>query len=327
MLLVDAATVRRLLTPQAAVEAVDLAFRAAAQGSVVQPQRLVMAHGDGRALATMPALVEGLGLGTKVVTISPDNPRRGAPVHSILVLLMDLEDGSPLALVEGSRITALRTAAGSALATDALALPEASTLAVLGAGVQARAHVECLVRTRPIRRLRLWSRRRESAEVFAQEVRATTDLEVSVLDDPDETAAQADVVCTTTASPTPVLDVSGLRPGAHVNAVGASFASLCELTPAAVAACAVYVDSVEAARAEAGDLLNAAAHGCFDLAHVRGELGEVLVGRCPGRQGTAEITLFKSVGLAAQDVAVASLVVEAARAEGLGLEVSVGAHA
>ncbi len=321
MLILDAQAVRELLTPKDALCAVEAAFRAVEHEAAVQPQRIVMSHGDGRALAAMPAAVEGHGLGAKIVTITPENVNAGRPVNTILILLFDEADGTPLALLDGTRITALRTAAASALATAALARPDADTLAVLGAGVQAGAHVECLREVRPIRHLRVWSRRPASAVALADDVRATTDLDVRVVGDPDEAAAGADVVCTTTASAEPVLGAGGLRPGMHVNAVGASFAGRCELTPEAVATTVVYVDSIEAARREAGDLLNAQAHGSFRLDAVRGELGGLLCGRCPGRASETEITLFKSVGLAVQDVAVAAVVFAAARKAARGLNV------
>ncbi|MFI1996868.1 ornithine cyclodeaminase family protein [Actinoplanes sp. NPDC020271] len=326
MLVIDAAAVAELLTPRRALGAVEEAFRALERDAVVQPQRIVMGHGRGRALAAMPAMVETHGLGAKLVTITPENIEAGRPAHTILILLFNEADGTPLALLDGSRITALRTAAASALATAALARPEAETLAILGAGVQARAHVECLREVRPIRRVRVWSRRRASAEALAADVRAGTTLDVVVVDNPDKAAAEADIVCTTTASTTPVLSLDGVRPGVHVNAIGASFASLCELTPEAVAAAAVYVDSLAAARREAGDLLNATEHGVFGFDAVRGELGGLLTGRCPGRASEDEITLFKSVGLAAQDITVGAFVAAAAREAGHGTDVALGRH-
>jgi ornithine cyclodeaminase len=276
--------------------------------------------------ASMPCHVAGDGYGVKAIMLKPDNEARGLPVHVGALLLFSPDNGYPVALLDAAAITAVRTAAVSAVATDALADANAGDLAVIGSGVQARSHLEAMALVRNLRRVRVWSRTPARAEDFRGWAAAHLGVDVEVRPSVSAATEGADLVCTTTSATEPVVAASDLARGAHVNAVGASVASARELTSAAVARCAVFVDSRESAANEAGDLRTPLHEGVIGADHVRAELGEVLLGRVGGRSGADEITLFKSLGLAAQDVASGFAVVRAAHERGLGDRVSYGPH-
>ncbi|MFJ8686674.1 ornithine cyclodeaminase family protein [Micromonospora wenchangensis] len=331
MIVIDGATVRRLLPMADAVDLMRDTFRRYSAGRVVQPVRHMVRSPGGEVLAVMPAHVAApdpattagpyAGYGLKTVLIKPDNAARGLPVHVGLVLVFDPDTGLPAALVDAAALTAIRTAAASAAATDALARPDATVLAVLGAGVQARSHLRALGVVRPVKEVRVWNHRPASARALADWARDELDLDVTVVDTVPAAVADADVICTVTAAAEPVLPAAPVAAGAHINAVGSSFADRRELAGDLVGRCAVFVDSRESARAEAGDLLLAAREGHFRIEAVRAEVGEVLGGDHPGRSHTGEITLFKSLGLAAQDVVTGFALYQRAVAAGVGQRV------
>ena len=222
----------------------------------------------------------------------------------------------------GGSLTAVRSEAERAVAEEVLARPDAGDLAILGSGAQARAHLEAMAEVRPVRRVRVWSRTAANAEAFAVWARQLLPgVEVEAAATVSAALAGADLVCTTTASHEPLVEAADLAPGAHVNAVGASVADARELTSAAVARCAIYVDSKESAANEAGDLRAPLAEGLIDAGRIRGELGEVLLGRAEGRRDEREITLYKSLGLAVQDVAAGFAALRGATERGLGTDV------
>lgn len=359
MLVIDGATVERLLPMADAVDLMRDTFRRYSAGRVVQPVRHMVRSPSGEVLAVMPAYVgppaatspevgspgavppgagapgagspgtessplsdSYAGYGLKTVLIKPDNASRGLPVHIGMVLVFDPETGMPAALIDAAALTAIRTAAASAAATDALARPEAAVLAILGAGVQARSHLRAMCAVRKPKEVRVWNHRVPSARTFADWARDRLDLTVTVAATVSDAVADADVICTVTAAREPLLPAAAVAPGAHVNAVGSSFADRRELAGDLVARCAVFVDSRESAHAEAGDLLLAAREGHFDTGAIRAEIGEVLRGAHPGRSGPEEITLFKSLGLAAQDVVAGFAVYRRAVAAGAGEEVA-----
>ncbi|TCO61173.1 ornithine cyclodeaminase family protein [Actinocrispum wychmicini] len=326
MLIIDAETVRTLYTMDRAIAAMRLAFVRLAEGQVTQPPRLMAALSRQNTLALMPAEVIGESLGVKLVTIFPGNVAAQRSPHSLLVTMFDANDGRLTSIIDGAELTAIRTAATSAVATDLLARPDSTTLAVLGAGVQARAHLRAMAAVRPIATARVWSRRPERAAEVATWAAAELDLDCRPAPDPATAMAGADILCTATASSEPIVTAAMLGPGIHINAVGASFPSHRELSGAAVAAASVFVDSHEAARREAGDLVLAAADGNFDLDRIRGELGDLLLDRCAGRRSDLEITLFKSVGAAIQDVQSGAAVEALARSAGAAVvEIPIGA--
>ncbi|MFI2612890.1 ornithine cyclodeaminase family protein [Kitasatospora sp. NPDC018619] len=333
MLLLDQEAVHEAFPMADAIPVLAEAMRRHSAGLVTQPLRQVLRPAtEGSMFAVMPghlglpAAGEGFepalgglgGYGLKAIMFKPDNPAKGLHAHVGAVFLFDPETGALAAVLDGAAVTAVRTAAVSAVATAALAAPDAGDLAVLGSGVQARSHLEAMAEVRRLRRVRVWSRTAAHAREFAQWARERVEVPVEVAATPAGALAGADLVCTTLATREPVVEAADLAPGAHVNAVGASVRDARELHSAAVARCSVFVDSRESALAEAGDLLAPIAEGLIGPDHVRAELGEVLLGRAAGRRAAAETTLYKSLGMAGQDIAAGFAVLRAATARGLG---------
>ena len=338
--------VERLLPMGECIAVMERALRDLALGAAVQPLRSVMRL-DGRPglLGLMPGQIqvpagapsgaaeaspadaagEGYGrpsgsiAGVKVVSIFPGNRERGDESHFGAVLLFETETGRPIAHLDAAAITAIRTAAVSAVATRLLAREDAGELALLGAGVQARTHLAALREVREIRRVRVWSRRPESARRFAAEEGARHRLPVASAPSAAAAVAGADLVCTVTASREPVLAGEWLSPGVHVNAVGASAAASRELDSAAVARSRLFVDRRESTINESGDFLFPLREGVIAEDHIQGEIGDLLLGRLPGRRSASEITLFKSLGLAVEDLAAAHHVYRQAVAQGRGI--------
>jgi ornithine cyclodeaminase len=234
------------------------------------------------------------------------------------VLLFDVSNGYPLAIVDAGEITRVRTAAVSGLATRLLARDDAVSLAILGTGTQGFAHLEAMLAVRMLKRIRVWDRQRASAERFAERGNAALGAQIDVVDTPDAAARDADIVCTTTGSREVILRGVHLAAGAHVNAVGACVPTARELDADAVRRSALFVDRRESALREAGDFLLAKQEGAVDDQHIRAELGDVVTGKHAGRSSGDEITLFKSLGLAVEDVAAAHHVYQRARELGRG---------
>jgi len=289
-------------------------------GRALQPVRTVLAiERHAALLAVMPGYLPGSeALGVKVVSVAPRNAERGLPTHLATVLLLDPETGALRAIMDGRLITEMRTAAVSAAAARALALPRASRLALLGTGVQASSHLEALRRVRDLERVRVWSPTRERRESFAREASRRLGLEVEAVDTAERAVRDADLVVTATASHTPVLEGRWLGPGTHVTAVGAARATQRELDAETVRRASVWIDSLAAARVEAGDLLLAERDGVSWNERVRGEIGAVFEGTLAGRARPEEITLFKSLGLAVEDAASARMVWERSLAAAAG---------
>jgi len=275
----------------------------------------------------MPAVV-GSGtnaqIAAKIITVFPGNDATPYDSHIGVVLLFGADHGELLAIADASSITAIRTAAVSGLATRLLARPDAQRLALLGAGTLAMPHLEAVSAVRPIKEVRVWSRSPERAQRFAQNVQEKRGVKVIVARTAQEAVATADIVCTITASRTPVLEGSWLAHGTHVNAVGASLAAARELDTEAVRRARLFVDLRESALNEAGDFLIPRSEGAIGEDHIRGQLGELLTGQVAGRQSPDEITLFKSLGLAVEDVAAIRHVYEKALAAGAGTRVTIG---
>lgn len=307
--------VRALLPMDDCIELMASALADLAQGDAVQPLRnVIRLPGSDSALLSMPGYTGSpAALGVKIITVFPHNHEGGRPSHHAVVLLFSAEHGAPLALVDASALTALRTAAVSAVATRLLARPAASELALLGSGVQADSHLAAMRAVRPIRHVRVWSRTAAHAQAFARRMEELHDIPVEATSG-REAVEPADIVCTCTAAREPVLHGAWLRPGVHVNAVGACTPRARELDTAAVRQARLFVDSREATRHEAGDFLLARSEGAVSDDHILGELGELLVGAVAGRQTDEEITLFESLGLAVEDVAAAHFVYRRASA-------------
>lgn len=330
MLILTRDDLRRAVTMADAMEAVASAFAQLSSGAAAVPlrTRIELPSEQGVALF-MPAYLQGTNaLGLKALTLLPRNvERRGLPAIAALVLVFDAENGQPSALLDGGSLTALRTGAASGVATRLLARDDAKVLAVFGAGAQALPQAWAACVARPIERVWLVNRTRERAERLAADLRAfgppiPPDVRVAAF--AREALAEADVICTVTASSTPLFDAADLRPGTHINAVGAYTGQMREVPAVTIAQARVVVDQREAAWAEAGDLILARDEGAIGAEHVAGELGEIVLGRIAGRTSLEEITCFKSVGNAVQDVAVARVAFERALAQGLGTEVTLG---
>jgi ornithine cyclodeaminase len=252
----------------------------------------------------------------KAINVIPDNPRlRGLDAHQGGVLLSDGDSGQPVAFLNASAITEIRTAAVSAVATRALARADSRELAILGAGVQARSHLEAMRAVREFEHVRIYSPTAEHARALA------ADGGAEAVASAEDAVRQADVVVTATSSLEPVLAKEWLKPGAHVNAIGGRPPVMRELDTATIAESAFFVDRRESAVSEAGDYLAAIEEGAIDEDHIRAELGEVLIGAKPGRSSPDELTVFRSLGLAIEDLAAADHVVRRARAEGIGVDV------
>jgi ornithine cyclodeaminase len=326
ILVISQQEVERLLPMAECLAVMQDALGVLARGEAILPLRQVLLLPGGHsALAAMPAhLSSPAAMGVKVISVFPGNHGTALDSHQGAVLLFEAEQGRLLAIMDASRITAVRTAAVSGVATRALARPEAGTLALLGSGVQAETHLEAMRLVRPLRTVRVWSRDEGHAARFAHAARARHGIEVDVARTARAAVAEADLVCTVTSSREPVLKGEWLRPGVHVNAVGASLRTARELDTAAVARARVFVDRRESAASEAGDLLIPRAEGAIGDDHVLAEIGEVLIGRAPGRRSADEVTLFKSLGLAVEDVAAAHHIYARARAEGAGTWVELG---
>lgn len=331
-LLVSHREVAVLLPMAECIDAMADAFRALARGDALLPLRQVIALPSSRnLLAIMPGQVgtgspggHSVAVGAKVITVFPGNDATPFDSHLGVVLLFEAGMGQLLAIIDASSVTAIRTAAVSGVATRVLANPAAGDLAILGAGVQAMTHLEAMRCVRPIRRVRAWSRSADRCARLAAKAQKQLGIAVEVMTDPEACVRGADLVCTVTASREPVLQGRWLSDGAHVNAVGAALATTRELDTGAVARARVYVDRRESAMAEAGDILIPIAEGAFDASHIRGELGEVLAGAVPGREDEREVTLFKSLGLAIEDLAAARLIYEKGVALGTGTWISLG---
>lgn len=301
--------VERMLTPRECIGVMEEALSALARGEVHQPLRsVVRPEGAAGFLGLMPSYHRDYAL--KEICLFPGNPARGLDSHLGGVLLHSGETGELLAIANASAITAIRTAAVSAVATKLLAREDASVLAILGAGVQARSHLAAIRLVRNIREVRVYSRTRAKAERLD---------DVRVVDSAEEAVRGADIIVTATSSREPIVRREWIRDGAHINAVGSSIATARELDSATVAAASLFVDRRESTVNESGDYLFALREGAIrGPEHIRAEIGEILVGRAQGRTSPDEITLFKSLGLAIEDLASVRFLYGKAKETGAG---------
>jgi ornithine cyclodeaminase/alanine dehydrogenase-like protein (mu-crystallin family) len=315
------------LTPEACAEAMAAALVKQASGETYMPLRSVMMPPEAPGFMGLmpgwrgPQQGDTGAFALKAVCIMPGNPARGLDAHQGLVTLFDGETGVPTAILDAAAITEIRTAAVTAVATSVLARSDARILAILGAGTQARAHLRALAGVRDFEQLRVYAPTEAHARAAIGQA-AGLRAELTVARTAEEAVRGADVVVTATSARQPVLRRDWLKPGAHVNAVGASSPQAREIDTATVAASALFCDSRESLRNEAGEFRLAIADGLIaGEEHVRAELGEVLAGIAPGRRDAAELTLFRSLGLAVEDLAAAECAVAAATSGGPGTEV------
>ncbi len=317
LLVLSDGDVRRLLDMESCIAAMEDALAALERGELTMPLRFVVRPPADQLLGLMPAHRGGAAplFSLKEIVIAPGNAARGLDPHQGAVLLHDGETGVLEAVLNASAITEIRTAAVSAVATKLLARKGARSVAILGAGVQARSHAEAMRAVVHDIELRVWSRTPAHAEALALESHALR------CDTIEEALEGADVVCTCTAAREPIVRRDWLAAGTHVNAVGSSVPSARELEAAVLADAALFVDRRQSTLAESGDYLRAVDEAGIGPDHIRAELGELLVGTHAGRRDETELTVFKSLGLAVEDLAAAALCVERARAQGVGLEV------
>lgn len=291
---------------------------------VLQPVRSVLTVGPSHAYyGLMPAYIPSpASLGAKIVTVFGENHKKNLPSHLATIFLLDPETGGLLAIMDGRYITEARTAAVSAVSTRFLSNPDASTLAIIGSGVQARSHLEAYLQVRQLKEVRIWSPRIESRRQFVDDMTPHTNVPLVASDTAESAVRGADLIVLVTSSPTPVIDDAWVSEGAHVVCVGACRPTQQEMPPQLVKRARLYVDSRDAAVVESGDVVMNIAAGLFDASHIRGELGEVVLGRKEGRTSAKEITVFKSLGMAVEDVVAADLVFRRAVEAGAGTELT-----
>jgi ornithine cyclodeaminase/alanine dehydrogenase-like protein (mu-crystallin family) len=319
MMILTAEDVQAAVDMRAAINAVRAGFIALSTGRARVPLRCALEMSGG-VLLTMPAHIDGAPVSTvKMVSVCPDNPSSGLPTIYAAVLVVDARTGAPLALMDGRVLTALRTGAASGLATDLLAVPHASILAVIGAGVQARTQVAAVCAVRPITEIHIFSL--AGAEQMAEELRGQVQTRISVARSACEALREAHVVAAATNSKTPVVHLDDLTPGAHVNGIGSFTPDMQEIAADVVMAARVVVDHRASVWAEAGDLIIPRQQGLIAENIVYAEIGEIAAGLKEGRRDPQEITFFKSVGNAVQDAALAQRVLAAAGERGLGTDV------
>src|SRR5580658_5150362 len=319
------ADIRAVLFMPDLIGAMETALAAFSSGQVVQPVRTVIEMPDAAFFAAMPGYIAGhiehpAVLGAKLVAVIAANQRRGLPTHRASILLLEAETGALAAIMDGRLITEMRTAAVSAVSVRHMARPDAAVLAMLGSGVQARSHLAALPLARSFQEVRAWSPTRAHLEIFAAE----SPVPVHACRTAAEAVRGADVIVLATAATTPAIENGWVSEGAHVISVGACRPTHRELDSALVARARVVVDSRASAFAESGDILLGIGEGLFTGDHVVAELGEVVAGRLPGRTSDGQVTLFKSLGLAVEDLASARLVFERARMLGKGIEIDLG---
>ncbi len=306
------------------ISAMEAALARFSAGEVLQPVRTVLTVGPTRAyFGLMPAYVPNPGtLGAKIVTVFSGNSAKQLPSHLATIFLLDPETGSLQALMDGRYITEARTAAVSAVSARFLAKPDASTLAIIGSGVQARSHLDAYAEVRSLKDVRIWSPQARSRERFVSEMSGHVAVPIRATASAEEAVRGADLIVLATSSTAPVLDAAWVGAGAHVVSVGACRPDQREMDPDLVARARVFVDSRAAALVESGDVVMGIAEGRFAASHVVGELGEVVLGRVEGRTADDQITIFKSLGMAVEDVVAADLVFRRAAESGAGTELT-----
>jgi ornithine cyclodeaminase len=321
--LLSESDVRAVLSMGELIDAMEAALDRFSSGAAQQPLRTIIdvgAQGNHHALhGVMPALIrEPAALGTKLVSVYSANAARGLPTHLATIVLVDPQTGELIAVLDGRYITEARTAAVSAASTRHLAREDARVLAVLGSGVQARSHIEAIARVRALSEIRVWGRDQAHVDALIREMDPRMPATMRAAPSARDAVSGADIVALVTASSEPVLAATDVADGTHICAVGACRPNAREMDTALVRRARVFVDSRVGALAEAGDLVIPIKEGALDASHIAGEIGDVFGGRLAGRRDASEVTVFKSLGMAVEDVAAARLACDRAAARGLG---------
>lgn len=326
MLVLNRADIRALVPMADAVKLMKIAFRELSAGRAESPLRAVVPVAEGAVTLLMPAYVPAAeALGFKVVSVFEENRERGLPTISAMVCLLDARTGQPAAIMNGAYLTALRTGAVSGAATDLLARKDASHLVVIGAGAQGVTQAAAVAAVRPIQRIVVVDLSEASLRRFREDIARDWPHLAGLIETTSDASvvSETDVICTATTARRPVFDADDVRPGTHINGIGAFTPEMQELPPGIVQRATLVVDQVEAVLEEAGDFIIPIRAGTLERGRVNRELGQIVAGEAPARQSSEEITLFKSVGNAVQDVTVARRAVERAVEAGIGQEVSI----
>lgn len=322
-LILSRAQVRDLLDMRAAIDAVERGLIEFSAGNAVMPVRVttgVPKHGG--IVLGMPAFLgDSNALGTKIVTVYKNNPGRGLPTIMAVVVVNDPETGKVEAIMDGGYLTAVRTAAASAVGTKYLANKDAKVLGILGLGVQGESHLWAMTEVAKLDRVVVYNRSRDKADRFKAELTQRFGLPIEIAENEEAVCRQSDILVLATTAAEPILKKEWLKPGVHINAVGSHSPGARELDGDTVAAARIVVDSRDANKAECGDLLIPMKEGRIDESHFQDEIGEVAAGKKPGRTSPDQITIYKSVGIAVEDVATGSLVLQRAREKGVGTQV------
>jgi len=319
-IILSEADVKCLLSMRDLIDAMEGALARFSSGDVIQPLRTVLQVGPTKAFFGLMSAYqpEPPALGAKLVTVFNSNATRSLPTHLATILLLDPETGMLAAVMDGRYITEARTAAVSAVSARHMARQEARPIAILGSGVQARSHLEALALVRPPSDVRVWSPTASHREAFAREMAGSIGAPIRSVASAREAVTGADLIVLVTSSPTPVVEDAWVAEGAHICAVGACRPDMREMDGALVARARLVVDSRAGALAEAGDIVIPMQEGRFGADHIAGELGDVVAGRLAGRTSPREVTIFKSLGMAVEDVAAAEFVWRRASERGLG---------
>ncbi len=311
MYLIDSKFVHENLAYKDCIPAMREAMIALSAGRTRQLLRSILDLGEGALFGVMPGGMSEAGVfGAKLVSVLPGNFAKGRSSHQGLVVLFESETGAPVCVADAGAITAIRTAAASAAATDAMARPDASSLALLGYGEQAYTHAEAMREIRDIKDVRVWGRSRDRAISFAQRLKTDFDMAAVAAQSVADAVRGADIICTVTAAQDPILERRWVSAGAHVNVVGSSFAGPAEIDNELVKDARFIADSREGVVSQGGEFLRAKAAGLVDETHVAAEIGEVFAGKAQGRRSADEITLYKSLGHIVQDLTAAALLKE-----------------
>jgi len=318
--------VQQSVTMSQAIDAIKQAFISLAQNEAILPLRTqIPLKEHGGITLFMPAYMPNIeSLGVKIVSVFPENVKKNRPTIHAIVIICDAKTGQPAAMMDGTYLTALRTGAASGVATDLLARREARTAAIIGSGIQGRTQLEAICCVRDIQKVLVYDKSPQIAESFSEEMQNRGEpipKDISAVNSPEKAVSEADVICVATTSPVPVFEDTHLKSGVHINGVGSYTPQMQEIPEKTILRARVVVDSVSASLEEAGDLIIPLKKGLMNESHILGELGRVALGLLTVRESEEDITFFKSVGLAIQDVAVAELALRRAEELRLGMDI------
>ncbi len=324
--IISQAEVNQLLAMPACVDLMDQTLRTLTRGGAILPLRTMLRLPDGRGVfGSMPAYLNPPdAIGLKALTVFPGNEGTRFDSHQGVVLLFEATHGALTAILDASSVTAIRTAAVSGVATRALANPDAGDLAILGSGVQAVTHLDAMAAVRTLRRVRVYSRNAANVARFIKDTAGRHGVTAEAVDSVEAALLGADLICTVTSARQPIVERRWVADGAHLNVVGASLPGAREIDSDTVAVARLYADRRESLLNESGDFLTPKSEGRFGDEHLLGEVGEVLEGKAPGRLGRSDITMFKSLGLAIEDLASAHYVAARAAELGIGTVIEIG---